>query len=70
MSEANAFDINDILDGVVFDEEPKPMELRLTSTASEEAMMMQETDSVTSENIEQVKPTLYTCSHHCSFASL
>ena len=56
--ESKAFDINDILEGVVFEEEPKPLELttgHLTDrNIGEGGMMMEETSSVTSENLDQV----------------
>ena len=56
--ESKAFDINDILEGVVFEEEPKPLELttgHLTDrNTGEGGMMMEETSSVTSENLDQV----------------
>lgn len=64
-------DFNDILDGVVFEEEPWSLQLGLAKTAGVEdaqkdPMMMMETASVTSEDIDQVslhaKPSRY--SHH------
>ncbi|XP_005109505.2 flocculation protein FLO11 [Aplysia californica] len=63
--EENAFDINDILEGIVFDEEPKSMELRVAPQQGYDeeegqdsrAMMMMETASVCSENLEQVYVT-------------
>ncbi|GFO40833.1 protein cordon-bleu, partial [Plakobranchus ocellatus] len=49
-----AFDIDAILEGVVFDEEPKPMELQVVGSSNHE-MVMEETGSIISETVEQVE---------------
>lgn len=52
------FDINDILSNVKFDEEPAPFRPIVMPKVADEnggdSMMMVETSSVNSENIEQV----------------
>nr|KAI8768536.1 serine-rich adhesin for platelets-like [Biomphalaria glabrata] len=57
------FDINDILESIVFDEEPKSLLLQISSYQStndevvendKETMLMMETSSVTSEDIEEL----------------
>ena len=48
-----AFDINDILEGVVFDEDPVPMELHVVGSRDTD-MVMEETGSIISETVEQV----------------
>ncbi|KAK3724286.1 hypothetical protein RRG08_043285 [Elysia crispata] len=49
-----AFDINDILEGVVFDEDPVPMELHVVGSRDTD-MVMEETGSIISETVEQVE---------------
>ena len=54
VNENTAFDINDILAGVVLDEGPMPMELKLVgSERDQDNMVMEETASIISETAEQ-----------------
>lgn len=59
-NEPSTTDFDAILDGVVFDEEPHSVDLKFVSGSwnvgqQKDPVMMMETASVTSENIEQVR---------------
>ncbi|CAL1540761.1 unnamed protein product [Lymnaea stagnalis] len=67
----SAFDINEILAGVVFDEEPKTIDLRIAPSSrvtgqERDEMMMMETASITSEDIEQIVVSSHT-ERPCAF---
>ncbi|RUS87027.1 hypothetical protein EGW08_005180 [Elysia chlorotica] len=48
------FDINDILEGVTFDDDPVPIDLRMVGSRDTD-MVMEETDSIISETVDQVE---------------
>ncbi|BFZ02045.1 hypothetical protein BsWGS_05084 [Bradybaena similaris] len=66
---AATMDFNDILDGVVFEEEPWSLELgpaKRAGVAEKDPMMMMETASVTSEDIDQIDGSTH-ASRPCAF---